>query len=516
MIQDAIDASANGDTTIVRPGTYFENIDFLGKAIIVKSEEGPDATVVENQLWFGSVVTFRNGEGVDSVLDGFKLTNGTGTLFPYWYIVGGGILCMFDSSPTIMNTLITGNTAEMGAGIFCGYDSSPIIMNTTISGNVGGGISCIYFSSPTIMNTTITSNLGGIYCDWYSPPTITNTTISENMGGICCSSDSSPIIMNTLITGNTSDYCGGGVYCDNSDSPAIIINTTIVGNTAYEYGGGIYCLGTSPIIMNTLITGNTSDYCGGGIYCYGSDSSAIIMNTTIAGNTSCEHGGGIYCNDSLLTLSNTILWNNSAATGPEIYLDYYDKPSTVTISYSDVKGGQACVYVEPGYILDWGEGMIDSDPLFVDAATDDFHLTFNSPCRGSGDNAIVTELYDFEGDPRICQGTVDMGADEFHDHLYCTGDFTPNGSIEGKFIGLPGTWPVGLFIGSGVLDPPMQHKWGEFYLKTPWLLFPLVPIPAKGVLEIPATLPGTSSPYDIPMQALIGWELTNLFVLEIQ
>ncbi len=109
-----------------------------------------------------------------------------------------------------------------------------------------------------------------------------------------------------------------------------------------------------------------------------------------------------------------------------------------------------------------------------------------------------------------------MGADEFYKHLYCTGDFTPNCSMEGKFIGLPATWPVGLFIGSGVLDPPLQHKWGEFYLEAPWVLFPLVQIPADGVLVIPATLPATPAPYDIPMQALIGWELSNLFVLEVR
>jgi len=73
-----------------------------------------------------------------------------------------------------------------------------------------------------------------------------------------------------------------------------------------------------------------------------------------------------------------------------------------------------------------------------------------------------------------------------------------------------------LFIGSGIMDPPMQHSWGDFYLESPWLLFPLVPIPADGVLVIPATLPSTPAPYDIPMQALIGWELSNLFVVEVR
>ncbi|MHC4946447.1 MAG: hypothetical protein ACYTG7_25840, partial [Planctomycetota bacterium] len=163
---------------------------------------------------------------------------------------------------------------------------------------------------------------------------------------------------------------------------------------------------------------------------------------------------------------------------------------------------------------------IDSDPLFVNPASSDLHLTFLSPCRGSGDNTAVTELYDFEGDPRICQGTVDIGADECYTHLHCMGDFTPGGSIEGKLIGLPGTSPVGLFLGSGILDPPVPTAWGSFHLQALWFLIPLVPIPGDGVLVLPAHIPATPpAPYDLPMQALIGLEmdsLTNLYVLEVR
>jgi hypothetical protein len=62
--------------------------------------------------------------------------------------------------------------------------------------------------------------------------------------------------------------------------------------------------------------------------------------------------------------------------------------------------------------------------------------------------------------------------------------------------------------------------WGEFHLQAPWFLIPLVPIPANGVLVLPATIPGTPpAPYDLPMQALIGLDpdsLTNLYVLEVR
>ena len=60
----------NGDTVIVRPGTYVENINFLGKAITLVSEQGPEYTFIDGGQ-AGSVVTFTNNEGLDSVLDGF-------------------------------------------------------------------------------------------------------------------------------------------------------------------------------------------------------------------------------------------------------------------------------------------------------------------------------------------------------------------------------------------------------------------------------------------------------------
>ena len=81
-IQDGINASVNGDTVLVAPGTYVENIFFYGMKITVKSSDGAASTVIDGgspaNPDFGSVVTFQHGEKLDSVLDGFTLTNGSG------------------------------------------------------------------------------------------------------------------------------------------------------------------------------------------------------------------------------------------------------------------------------------------------------------------------------------------------------------------------------------------------------------------------------------------------------
>ena len=155
-IQSAIDMALDGNLVVVAPGTYVENIDFLGKAITMRSEAGADGTIIDgNQA--GSVVTFSSGMTEEAVIDGFTIRNGDA-------YEGGGIYCSL-TSPTIMNCTISGNIAESyGGGIYC-YSSYPTITNCTISGNIAESYG------------------GGIYCD-HSYPTITNCIISDNSASL--------------------------------------------------------------------------------------------------------------------------------------------------------------------------------------------------------------------------------------------------------------------------------------------------------------------------------------------
>jgi len=230
------------------------------------------------------------------------------------------------------------------------------------------------------------------------------------------------------------------------------------------------------------------------------------MNNIVTGNTASggwweNYGGGIYCdNTSSPVIINTIHWDNNP---DEIYVYGSGSPA---VTFSCVKGGWS------------GTGNIDADPLFVDSANGDFHLTWDSPCKDTGDNSTVTELYDFEGDPRIYNSTVDMGADEFYRHLYYTGDATPGGSAALKFVGDPGTAQVGLIIGFDIFDPPIHGAYGDWYMKPPMLLIlGLGPIPSNGVYVLPGTLPPTpAGPYTVYFQAMIGWQLTNLCTMDVQ
>lgn len=551
-IQGAIDAAQNGDIVIVRSdavhgGPYFENIDFKGKAITVTSEEGAKATTIDGSQ-FGSVVTFFEEVGLDSVIQGFTITNGSDSQ-------GGGIYCYSYCSPTIIDNIITGNTAADGGGLNCGAFSSGLIARNRIHGNVssynGGGIACSGYCTPVIRDNTITensANSGGAISVIYSDPIIENNIISGNSstfrsGGISCDS-AFVLIKGNIITNNVNlgDF-GGGVYCTRSD--ATISENLIADNESNLKGGGIYCFSSHQIvtdnviarnralgpggginfnypddsvISNNMIVDNSADD-GGGIHISGS--SATLTSNTITGNRADENGGGLYLTFSSSLASNTILWDNQAKVGAEAMVT---AQSTLDISYSDVKNGQSAFHVESDCTLLWGAGMFDADPLFFEADQGDLHLTSTSPCVNAGDNTAqgVPES-DFEGDPRFADSSIDVGADEFHTHLYTMGGVAPGDAIDIRVVGVPFIYPVWLGVGPGIQDPPIPTIHGDLYLEMPLLEQHVIGyIGWNGILSVPATVPpGWNSGEEYAIQALVGplgnahTRLTNPTVLTV-
>jgi len=442
-IQEAIYAAVNGDTVLVGDGIWSGNgnrdIDFMGKAIVVMSENGPGNCIIDcGGGWSNHHrgFYFHRGEDSTSVVKGFTIRNG-------YTDYGGGILCS-GSSPTITGNNITGNTCGnisiggSGGGIHCG-SGSPTIVGNTIGGNFamdrGGGIYCSSGSS-TIKNNTITGNSvyyfsgGGIYCG--GSTVIVGNTISGNRagalvsgynsggggiycsefvviedniivanstgqygngGGIHCYNNSSPLIRGNTIESNSTSEAGGGIYLRKKSHPRIE-NNRILDNEAIT-GGGLYCSRESdPSIEGNVITGNLSDWGGGGIYFF--YSSPTLKSNTIVNNTAVWYGGGIYCDSgSSPTITNSILWGDSPG---EIYV-YSGNP---VVTYSDVAGGWT------------GEGNIQRNPRFVDPQNGDYHLKFISPCIDAGDPDYVPEPgeTDIDGEARIMRARIDMGSDE--------------------------------------------------------------------------------------------------------
>ncbi len=463
--RQGIDAAVNGDTVLVAPGTYVENIDFIGKAITVISEQGPEVTIIDGGSPsipdIGSVVTFENGEGPDSSLEGFTLTNGTGSLFPGQGYNGGGVFTHF-SSPTITGNIITGNLLlydySHGGGIFAN-NASPTITGNTIHGNqaaAGGGIDFQYNCFSIVADNTITENTSpyfgaGITVSYDCDPVISNNIIEQNVvdeygGGILVGINCSPTITGNTIKLNSADLSGGGIFIQYDCHPVItgntiddnsaslgsgggiylqdnchpeITNNTITNNSAVSWGGGLYCAGgdgiQAPTVTNNLFIGNWADEGGGAISCNVFDS-MTLSNNTITGNSSITYGGGVECYQSTLVMINTICWNNTAPTGPEIWVGDTVQPSTLTISFSDVDGGMDSVRVFPGCTLNWGAGMIDADPIFVTGPDGDCYLSqvaagqlTDSPCVNTG-NPFSPMIVGTTRTDCICdEDRVDMG-----------------------------------------------------------------------------------------------------------
>jgi hypothetical protein len=283
-IQEAIDFAWPNTTIWVTDGTYTgdgnRDIDFYGKAVTVRSQNGPENCIIDCN---GSIENkhrgfyFHNGEDGNSVVDGFTIINGY-----HWF---GGAICCEQGSPTIVNCIMASNTAfDDGGAIFCDYYSSPSITSCTLTGNfawLGGGIASD-MSGGSIENCIIRDNRA----EWEG-------------GGVYGFSGS---VSYCTISGNRANHGGGGL----SDCRGPITYCDVGNNTAGDFGGAMsWCFGP---ITNCLIVGNTVRRRGGGLaYCDGD-----IRNCTIIGNGTSVmgEGGGLYNCEG--TISNCIIWNNVA------------------------------------------------------------------------------------------------------------------------------------------------------------------------------------------------------------
>jgi len=368
---------------------------------------------------------FYHQEGLaldpNAILDGFTIAagnaDGSGE-----HNTGGGMYNNY-CSPTVTNCTFSGNSADYIGGGMYNEGGSPTMAGCTFSGNsadFGGGM----FNA-------------GIYNNSTPSPTITGCTFSGNSAGwgggmynsgIHYDNNSGPTVRNCTFSGNSANWCAGGM-CNVVCCPTVT-NCTFGGNSA-KCGGGMfnYLIG-SPKVTSCMFSGNFGKFGGGGMY-NADHSHPTIANCTFTLNraTFVGIGRGIYNWDSRAKLTNCIIWGNTASSeGNEIALT---ESSTIDVDYCDVQSGQIGIYDDlSGNTINWGSGNIDAEPEFVDPGywdpnntpTDpnddfwvdgDYHLLPASPCIDTGDNSVVdANSTDLDGNPRIVNGIVDMGAYE--------------------------------------------------------------------------------------------------------
>ena len=334
------------------------------------------------------------GSGTDetSVLDGFTIKAGHALGPPYnpydpnanliWSQSTGGGMYNNGGSPKLSNCTFDRNFARWDGGGMCNNSgSSPTISKCSFSRNqasIGGGICNLYYCNILLYNCIFNRN-------------------SAKYGGAMSSENESNLVaINCIFSGNSAT----------SDNPEI---------TGLGRGGGIFSFCNDQTITNCSFIGNFADI-GGDVY--NESVNSTITNCTFVDNLANNAQGlyGAIYNSSFsdLFLTNSIIWGSDQ----EIWNNYY---SIITISYSDVRGGQSAVY-DPCDGLVWDSGNIDENPIFSDLDNNDYHLKsqagrwnpfmadwvkddVTSPCIDAGDmsSPIGHELF-----PN--GGIINMGA----------------------------------------------------------------------------------------------------------
>ena len=305
-IQQGIDLASPGDTVLVAPGVYSgpgnRAIDFHGKGILLRSETGPESTVIDCQQMDRGFI-FQSGEDSTAVIEGLSISNGRHNGGPG--DLGGGVLCS-NSSPKIVGCTLSGNISTVaGGGIFA--DSSPVIRGCRFVQNEAsiGGAAFFTSSPPTLFDCIFQGNRanqgsaiwlgevtgasinlcafyendssqGTVYCSAASIG-IEGCTLSDNRTGIHLSNNSTLVVQRTIIVFSSQ---GAAVSCISGS--AAMTCSDIFGNAGGDWVG---CLDGQ--------NGNQGNFSVNPLFCDRQNG-----NYTLAANSPClpgNHPNGSKC-----------------------------------------------------------------------------------------------------------------------------------------------------------------------------------------------------------------------------
>lgn len=326
-IQAGIDSSGTGDTLQVSPGTYAEDIDFLGKDVVVASVSGPEGTTISGSGGTSPVVWFKNGETRSAVLRGFTITSpnqngivigssGPSIVNNIVEIFDGALQCFAPPGavyrPVISNNVFRDSKYNPAISVY--GNQVPEIANNLVSGNEEGGI-YIWTAAPGALITGNRiignkSNVGaGIFASWNGSPGLSGFTISWNL-----------IARNELVPRQFNPvFAGSGMFLRRTG--AWVHHNTVIDNPlSYAYFQGVVVL---------------------------QEEAGLLLSQNII---ALNRGTGIVCLDSDAQIRNNLVWENTPS-------DFNDQ----------------CASIWPG------NGNVVADPYFCDPANRDYSLARNSP-----------------------------------------------------------------------------------------------------------------------------------------
>jgi predicted outer membrane repeat protein len=402
---------------------------------------------------------FTYGGNNDHMMTNTVFDNNTGT------VRGGGATVR---DMILTDIFVTGNSSDEGGGL---YAETSVLTRVSFIGNEaderggglesrrseltecefrsnvasrGGGLSAgnnweINITDTDFIGNHATDSGGAVYLHWrYGPSFVSCTTDSNtaaNYGGAVYTAGPDPSFVLCEMRDNTANR-GGAIAASDAGTIITVTRGTMTGNTAYVAGGAIYAKEVGEIVIgSSLILNNNAGNSGGAA----ADDGGMItlVNNTLHGNSAGVNGGGVAAlGGGTLNVSNSILWDNTAPANPESYY----LAGVLVFDHSDIKGSGGSGSWDISFGTDGGAN-IDADPAFVNAASEDFHLTPVSPCIELGDQYnpfLPTE--DLDGNPRTQGVNPDMGC--YESSSYCPGvaRLCVN---EASLVNGPGTsWPA--------------------------------------------------------------------------
>jgi len=375
VIQDAVDAATTNDTVLVTNGTYLLSATVeVSDATLVKSVSGPASTIIDGG---GGVRCLTLGPTA-LIVSGFTITNGCA--------IGGGMAVQCASSlPTVTNCFLLVNDCPQSEGAAEGGTFN----NCVFAGNFGSPAAAANatFNSCIITNNTNDRTGGAVqYC------TLNDCTIAGNWASHAGGGAAFSTLNDCILSNNVARSGGGADFCT-------LYRSTLIRNSAGINGGGA----RASDLYNCLVAHNSAMGKGGGTIGNRQES------CTFVGNSAGDDGGG---SRSSKLINCTLVGNTATNLG-------------AAFAYSGVRNsivfGNDYVGVDIEYSClprpSSGIGNITNAPLLVDTnGWSNLRLQSNSPCINAGSNLYLWPIRttnDFDGNPRIVGGTVDMGAYEF-------------------------------------------------------------------------------------------------------
>lgn len=416
-INDAIAAASDGDTVLVLPGTYSENLSFLGKSIVVRADAGPQYTALDGgDIWDESTVSFVMGEPEEATLQGFTVTNGHGqpavwNLGRSW--TGAGVL-IHESAGTIADCVIADNAARHsgqsvggGVGVIRGYAE---IRGNEFRDNLGyyaGGGVALLGGFALVEDNTFTGNRSGrgaaLAALDGATATLTGNLYQGNAalyGGALYAHESTINAVGEQFLDNEAGFDGGTLFA--VDSQVSLGRCTLDGGVAARDGGHLYVAPGSSLIVGSSALLRGAALAGGAVFARGEGASVSLDGVLMAQSFAAETGAELWSADAAVLLDQ--LTSLDAETPGALIWLHGGEATLLDALFSGGTAASTCYAEDLTASLDWsliydfsgdeaagtcaiGDGIVREDPALADLSAwpPDVRLSAGSPAIDAGD-----------------------------------------------------------------------------------------------------------------------------------